>query len=170
MNILKSKLGFRKRILTGGLTFTLAILRFCLMANYVTASELDRQGSARHPNQWLNEHLLSEKSLPPFSFAYGRQGSSSLLKVWPRKTENRQLDDGRTEYIVLWTDPKTGLQVRVEALEFADSPVVKWTAYFKNDGKVDTPILEYIQALDVSFPVAGEGIPRNHQESGLART
>ena len=61
--------------------------------------------------------------------------------------------------VVMWTDPKTGLQVRVQALEFADSPVVEWTAYFKNEGKVDAPILEYVQALDVSFPVTGEGIP-----------
>jgi len=37
--------------------------------------------------------------------------------------------------------------------------VVEWTAYFRNDGKADAPILEYVQALDVSFPVAGEGVP-----------
>jgi len=159
MSTSMSKLGFRKRILAGGLTFHLAILSFCLMASYVTASALEKQGGARQPNQWLNEHLLSEQSQPPFSFVYDRQGSSALLKAWPRKIETRQLDAGRTEYIVRWTDPKTGLQVRVEALEFADSPLVEWTVHFKNDGKIGAPILEHVQALDVSFPVAGEGIP-----------
>ncbi|MGC2248893.1 MAG: alpha-galactosidase, partial [Terriglobales bacterium] len=155
---LKSRMRSRRRILTGGLAFSLAILGFCL-ANCVTAAALGKQGDAPHPNQWLNEHLLSDAAQPPISFAYNRQGSSALLKAWPKKIETRQLDDGRTEHLVMWKDPKTGLQVRVQALEFADSPVVEWTAYFKNDGKVDAPILEYVEALNVSFPVTGEGIP-----------
>jgi alpha-galactosidase len=129
------------------------------MANYVSALDLAKPSGPRHGNPWLNEHLLDDKALPPFSFAYDRQGSSVLLKAWPRETETRQFDGGRTEHIVRWTDPKTGLQVRLNAFEFADSPVVEWTAYFKNTGKVDTPTLEYVQALDVSFPVEGQGVP-----------
>jgi alpha-galactosidase len=159
MNTVKSRMRFWRRTLRGGLACSLAILGFCLLANCAPAPALDKRGEPRHQNQWLNEHLLSEGSQPPFSFAYDRQGSSALLKVWPKKTETRQLDDGRTEHIVIWTDPKTGLQVRVRALDSADSPVVEWTAYFKNDGKVDAPILEYVQALDISFPVSGEDIP-----------
>jgi alpha-galactosidase len=159
MKILKSRVRFRRRILTGGRIFSAAVLGFCLLANSPLAAALDRQGDARRPNQWLNEHLLSETSQLPFSFAYDRQGSSTLLKAWPKKIETRRLDDGRTEHAVVWTDPKTGFEVRVHALEFAGSPVVEWTAYFKNDGKVDAPILEYVQALDISFSVSGEGIP-----------
>jgi alpha-galactosidase len=159
MTTVNSGLGFRRRILTSGLTFPLAVLCFCLMANSVTAAELNNQADAHHPNPWLSEHLLSETAQPPFSFVYDRQGSSALLKAWPKKIETHQLDASRTEHIVLWTDPKTGLQVRVKALEFANSPVVEWTAYFKNDGKADAPLLEYVQALDTSFAVTGEGIP-----------
>src|SRR5713226_2086121 len=159
MNRSMARLGFRDRVLVGGLTFTLAILGFCLLPNCVIAAGLDKAGDAHRANGWLNEHLLSEKAQLPFSFAYDRQGSTSLLKVWPRKTETKQIDSDRTEHTVLWTDPKTGLQVRLDAMEFANSPVVEWTAYFRNDGKADAPILEYVQALDISFPVAGEGIP-----------
>src|SRR5579863_6198133 len=159
MTALNSGLGFRRRILTGGLIFILAVHSFCLMATSVPASELDQQGNAPRSNHWLNEHLLSDTAQPPFSFAYDRQGSSVLLKAWPKKIETNQLDGGRTEHVLLWSDPKTGLQVRVRALEFANSPVVEWTAYFKNEGKVDTPLLEYVQALDASFTVTGEGIP-----------
>ena len=36
---------------------------------------------------------------------------------------------------------------------------MEWTAYFKNDSKVDTPVLESIQALDTSVPVTGKEIP-----------
>lgn len=137
----------------------IAILGLALMATYAGAANLDQSGDMHQGNQWLKEHLLNDNAQLPFSFAYNRQGSSTLLKAWPKKIETKQLDDIRTEHIVSWTDPKTGLQVRLSALEFADSPVVEWTAYFKNDSKVDAPILEYVQALDTSFTVTGKGIP-----------
>ena len=168
---MKSRLRFRKLMdsdLKPGQRATrclvLAILGLALLANCVEAAGLDQTGSTRQENprqenQWLQEHLLNDKAQLPFSFLYDRQGSSTLLKAWPKKTETKQLDSVRTQHIVSWADPKTGLQVRLEALEFANSPVVEWTAYFKNEGKVDAPMLEYVQALDVSFPVAGEGIP-----------
>ena len=137
----------------------LVILGLILVTNCAKAATSNKPGSLHQDNRWLKEHLLNDTAQPPFSFAYDRQGSSALLKAWPRKTETTQLDDIRTEHSVIWNDPKTGLQVRLEALEFANSPVVEWIAYFKNEGKADAPILEYVQALDVSFPVAGEGIP-----------
>jgi alpha-galactosidase len=139
--------------------FVLTVLAFGLLANYARAAKLDHPTDDRPDNLWLQEHLLSDKAQLLFSFAYDRQGSSALLKAWPKKTEKKQLDGVRTEHIVRWTDPKTGLQVRMEALEFVNSPVVEWTAYFKNNGKTDGPMLEYVQALDVSFSVAGDGIP-----------
>ena len=140
-------------------SLVLAILGLCLVANSVCLTALDKPGDGRVDNQWLKEHLLDDKAQVPFSFAYDRQGSSTLLKTWPKKTETKQLDGVRTEHVVIWSDPKTGLQVRLRALEFANSPVVEWTAYFKNGGKTDAPMLEYVQALDVSFPVAGKGVP-----------
>src|SRR5882762_9259018 len=115
----------------------LAIVGFGLMANYVKAADLDKPTDMPQDNRWLKEHLLNDKAQLPFSFAYDRQGSNALLKVWPRKTETKQIDSNRTEHTVLWSDPKTGLQVRLEAMEFANSPVVEWTAYFRNDGKGD---------------------------------
>ena len=121
------------------LRFALVILSFGLMATYVSAADVDKPNDLHHDNPWLNEHLLSDKAPPPFSFLYDRQGSGVLLKAWPREIETKQLDGRRTEHIVLWTDPKTGVQVRLSALDFTDSPVVEWTAYFKNTGKVDTP-------------------------------
>jgi alpha-galactosidase len=136
-----------------------AAFALSLLTNYVSAAKLYDSGSMPPENQWLKEHLLNDSAQMPFSFVYNRQGSSTLLKVWPKKVERKQLVDGRTEHVVTWTDPKTGLQFRVNALEFANSPVVEWTAHFKNDGKVDAPILEYVQALDTSFEVTGTGIP-----------
>ena len=109
-------------------------------------------------NRWLEEHLLKADSQLPFSFIYGRQESGPLLKTWPRKTETRQLDSRRTEHSVIWTDPKTGLQVRVTAVDYVGTPVVEWTAYFKNGGQSDAPILDDIHPLSVSVPLSGDGV------------
>jgi alpha-galactosidase len=108
---------------------------------------------------WLQEHLLNSKSQLPFSFVYERQSSEALLKAWPETTTLRQLDAGRTEHTLVWTDPKTGLQVRLTAVEYPGSPVVEWTEYFRNEGKVDTPILEDVQPLDLSLPLTTNSIP-----------
>jgi alpha-galactosidase len=122
-------------------------------------AQVPGQDNARLSNQWLQEHLLNSQSQLPFSFVYGRESSRTLLKAWPEKTATRELDRGRTEYVFLWTDPKTGLQVRLTAFAYAGSPVVEWTEYFKNDGKVDSPVLEDVQPLDISVPLTGQGIP-----------
>jgi alpha-galactosidase len=136
----------------------IAILGCGPLANRAAAAA-DPSNDNRQDNQWLKEHLLNDKAQLPFSFVYDKQGSGDLLKAWSKKVETKQLDNIRTQHTVIWTDPKTGFQVRLEALEFANSAVVEWTAYFKNEGKADAPILEYVQALDTSFSVTGEGIP-----------
>jgi alpha-galactosidase len=138
---------------------TIFLFGLAFYPNHATAAAFDASNDQRQSNKWLQEHFLSENAQLPVSFAYDRQGSGTLLKGWTKKTETRQLDNIRAEHIVRWTDPKTGLEFRIDAFEFADSPVVEWTAYFKNEGQDDTPILEYVQALDVSFAVTGEAIP-----------
>lgn len=134
----------------------LTLLVFVLTTANVAAAQVKADNS--HQNQWLQRILLNAPSKLPFSFAYGRQSSDALLKAWSKKTETKA-DGERTEHVVVWTDPKTGLQVRLAAVEFANSTVVEWTGYFKNGGTADTPILEDVQPLDMSVPVAGSGIP-----------
>ncbi len=136
----------------------LAILGVGLTTSYVHAAG-SQPDDLRQNNPWLEKHLLNADSPPPFSFVYGRQESGSLLKIWPRKTETRQLDRNRTEHTVIWSDPKTGLQVRFTAVDYVGTPVMEWTAYFKNDGKLDAPILEDIQPLSVSVALTTNRIP-----------
>ncbi|MFH1737939.1 MAG: alpha-galactosidase, partial [bacterium] len=47
-----------------------------------------------------------------------------------------------------------------------DYPTVEWTAYFKNEGGADTPILESIQALDTAFERDSEGEFLLHHHKG----
>jgi alpha-galactosidase len=160
---MRLRLAFGKRAVIGEMKIkyqvtrcvALVILSFSVMTNYLWAADLGKSAA----NQWLQEHLLNDKAQLPFSFVYGRESSSALLKAWPKKVDSKQIDSVRTEHVVSWTDPKTGLEVRIEAFEFANSQVVEWTAYFKNNGNADAAMLEYVQALDVSFSVTGEGIP-----------
>ena len=88
---------------------------------------------------------------PPIAFRYGDRPSSELLKTWEFNRRERRLDSNRTEYVLSYRDPKTGLLVRCEAIAYADFPTVEWTVYFKNEGTQNTPILEQIQALDTQF-------------------
>lgn len=87
-------------------------------------------------------------TVPPFSFVYDGQPSDRLLAEWPTVRATRRLDGQRSEHTVTYTDPRTGLVVRLAAVEYGDFPTVEWTIHFHNPGPAPTPILEGIQALD----------------------
>jgi alpha-galactosidase len=86
---------------------------------------------------------------PPFSFTFEGKASAELLPAWELKRTARKLDDQRTARTLTYTEPKTGLVLRCEAIEYHDFPVVEWTLYFRNSGSSDTPILERILSLDI---------------------
>ena len=93
--------------------------------------------------------------MPFFSFTYDGKPSAELLKTWELKQSSQKLDDKRTQYTLVWTDPTTRLELRCVGVEYLDFPTVEWTLYFKNTGDKDTPILADIQALDANFTRAG---------------
>lgn len=88
-------------------------------------------------------------STAPFSFIYGGRSSADLFKEWKIKRKVDKLDPDRTRHAVVYSDPKTGLEVHCRALTYHDYPVVEWTLHFKNTGAIDTPLLENIQAVDL---------------------
>ena len=94
---------------------------------------------------------------PFFSFRYDGKPSAEVLKTWKCQRSNRVLDDQRTEFTIVYTDPTTGLALRLVGVEYRDFPVVEWTVYFKNAGQQNTPILEDIQALDLRLERATDG-------------
>ena len=102
----------------------------------------------------------------PFSFKYGEQGSGQVLSAWPVKQSARELDKDRTERTLIWTDPKSGLEIRCVAVDYRDFPTIEWTVYFKNTGKEDSPILEKIQALDAGFRRGATGEFALHRNCG----
>jgi alpha-galactosidase len=88
---------------------------------------------------------------PRFSFRYGGQESSKLLKTWKLTRDSKQASDGITPHQLQWLDPATGLQVTCELNSYTDFPAAEWVVRFKNTGDKDTPILEAIQALDTTW-------------------
>jgi alpha-galactosidase len=102
----------------------------------------------------------------PFSFRYGDQSSSVLLSAWGLERSSRQLDEARTGRTLTYTDPKTRLVVRCEAILYKDFPVAEWTLYFKNAGTTPTPILENIQPLDTWLERNAEGEFLLHHSKG----
>jgi alpha-galactosidase len=85
---------------------------------------------------------------PPFSFRYGSKQSSDLLPGWRCESKISEPDADRSLREVSYTDPETGLRVRVAAIQYQDFPGVEWVVYFRNESATETPLLEDIQALD----------------------
>ena len=112
------------------------------------------------------EDALSATADPPFSFVYGGTPSAMLLKAWPVKREIRSLDARRTQHVITYTDPKTGLSVRWVAIEYHDFPIVEWTLAFQNEGTTDTPLLSDVQAVDTRFQRGKEGEFTLHSNTG----
>ena len=113
----------------------------------------------------INPRELHQRraSVPPFSFVYGGKYSDNLLNAWKFTETIESLDAQRTRRTQTYRDPATGLVVRCAVIEYRDFPTVEWTLSFQNAGKVDTPILETIEALDLQVQPGGTG---NGDESG----
>ncbi len=116
----------------------------CLCAGEAT---LDEMKLAR---EWVAAHV--ESALPPSSFVYGNSPSAVALGECETARESKSLDEHRTQHRVRCSDPKTGLNVEWEAVEFSDYPAVEWVLRFRNEGAADTPILQDVQALDLAMP------------------
>jgi alpha-galactosidase len=106
----------------------------------------------RRPKERDSAPLLTPAG-PPFSFVLGGKPSSGLLKNWTRTVEARD-EPGQTRYRVAWTDPDTGLRVAAEAVVYKRCAAADWVLHFENTGKQDSPMIEDIQAVDVTLGTA----------------
>jgi alpha-galactosidase len=88
---------------------------------------------------------------PPFSFVYGGAPFDSLRATWATTEARRHLDSHRTQRTITWTDPATGLHVRLVAVVYHDFPTLEWTVTLQNQGARDTPPIGDVLALDLTI-------------------
>ena len=115
----------------------------------------------------------------PFSFVYDGQASHEVLARWPRTTHVESLDAERRRRTYLWKDLKTALEVRCVVVDYANSPAVEWTVYFRNAGTDRTPILEtcwgwtsasIVERTENSSLMASKGIGPRRKATSLINT
>jgi len=106
---------------------------------------------------WTEADLGTAAQSLPFSFNYGGHRSAELLPTWQTKRSSERLDDNRIQQTIVWSDTKTGLELRCVVVIYADFPTVEWTLYFKNTGASDTPIIADILALDTRLECEPSG-------------
>ncbi len=103
----------------------------------------------------------------PFSFVYDGRWSDEILPGWPMTESKERLDAARTRTTRFFTDPKTGLEVRAVAVEYAGFPsIIEGTVYFRNGGRTETPMLEEVRALDYRVEKPSGGAFRLHHVRG----
>ncbi len=102
-------------------------------------------------SEWVKTYLMRTDGRVPFSFLYADKYSSDFLESWEYKTNSFLLEKNKIQHNFFWSDYKTGLEVRCEAIEYFDYPVIEWIVYYKNTGTKNTPVLKDIQGLDVTF-------------------
>ena len=67
-----------------------------------------------------------------FSFLYGGSPSTSQLSQWTRQLREDTRRTSRLRRELVYRDPATGLEVRVEGSVFTDFPAVEWVVHLKN--------------------------------------
>lgn len=107
----------------------------------------------------LEMHVPGIGGRYPFSFTYGDRISDDFLDSWKLEAKSNTAPGGRKDTVYTWTDPQTGLRITRQVVRFGDFPAVDWVLYFENTGDKDTPIIENVQAMDVTFRVPLETGP-----------
>jgi len=111
--------------------------------------------------------LRGQAASLPFSFVYGNRSSAECLAAWPHGVDSNRIDDGRVRHMRTWTDPRSGLRVICEGIEYADWAAVEWIVHFENVGKDDTLVLEGLKSIDLATDAGSEG-PVLHHAKGSA--
>ncbi len=129
----------------------------------INATENERAQAQQFFNEVFGEG--SEVGIPMLSLRYGEACLADLLPGWEWSVTETQGDD-RDVRVVRYTDPATGLELRLEAERFHDFPAVEWVMYLRNGEEADTPILADILPLDADLELADEKWCRVHHSKG----
>lgn len=102
-------------------------------------------------SHYCTEKFISSPENVPMSFKYGEKEIKGISAEWNPITTIRRIDANITETLFEGNDCKTGLNIRVECLEYHDYPVVEWTVWLTNKGLEPTPVIQDLLAMEGSF-------------------
>jgi alpha-galactosidase len=85
---------------------------------------------------------------PPFSFNYGGQSSTALLRRWPSVRTPVRSSPGRYEEHVTWRAPSGELEVRATVVAYDDFGATEWTVAFANHSSSSSQRLRAVLAAD----------------------
>jgi len=102
----------------------------------------------------------------PFSFQFGGKSSAELLQTWKRSEKKESAPDGRILRVITYSDPASGMELRIEVTLFKDFPAVDWVMRFTNNGKEDSALLEKVLPLDLGVGAPADGKVVLHRAFG----
>lgn len=101
--------------------------------------------------RWYGEKVMDNKDLFPGSLKIGEISVKQNPEEWMREIVTEK-DDNKITCSLKLTHTKTGIIVKYKAVLYLDFPVIEWTAYYKNNGDKNTPILQELKTIDTMFP------------------
>jgi hypothetical protein len=123
----------------------------CDHANWADAKIVTASGKTIYLDEMKRGIIPVVMSKYPFSFKYSDKSSDDILNTWHKESKTEKIDADRQKTITTWLDQKTGLKLIFEATRFSDYPALEWILYFENTGNADTPIIQDIKSLDLTF-------------------
>lgn len=107
-------------------------------------------GSGSTQVTWLNQRLGLPANKLPFSFNYAG-APATQLQNWKLTESAISRDSNTTVHTATYSDPATGMQVRVVATEYRSTGAVEWLLWFKNTGSTKSPIIDTVLPLNTSL-------------------
>ena len=101
--------------------------------------------------RWFGEQVSRPADFFPGSLLIGDTPTSQIPDEWTREITKEKSIDKITCTLKL-THTQTGLIVQYKAIQYLHFPVIEWTAYYKNGGDKNTPILQNLKTIDTLFP------------------
>lgn len=148
--ILKNSNRFKRNLIT--------VIFLCVFALFSQAQSTRLLSVPKDVSKWITSSFAKGK-IPPFSFVYKGQNSSSFIKKWRYSLQKETSDNPHVvRYCVSYLDPKSGLKLDCHITGFNDFSAVEWVLNFTNTFRKKSAIIEQVKVVDFTVLSKVEGI------------
>ncbi len=102
--------------------------------------------------RWFGDAADPAPGLFPGSLLMDGKATAQSPDAWKREISPALEKDGVLRRTLTLTHPASGLVVRYEGVRYLNFPAIEWTAYYKNTGAKDSPLLQDLKSIDAAFP------------------